>query len=495
MSQPSPDTPRPTNAPHPFDLPSGDLILRTADFVDFRVHTLQPHPSAPHADAEAQTTPVVPVSEDSATLELLLRLVYPISKPRAKMEDPHMIVPALQAAAKYEMELPVDILSERLIAIVPKSPLQVWAAACRTGLEDVARQAAVALRTSWARDGTGEVLSFMDDLGDMSGISAADYLRLKQFLKAEQSVIDEGKLALLSPPVERRRKQPQRRSFKPPRPFSTKLPHPDVTCRSSSQTGSQMSFAAHQAVLHMHSSDLGTRLAELQDVPVSEDVSTPAAVVLDFDEDADVLSALLEACYSLGGTLPTDQTRLARVLVASEKYHMRLIGSKAREAWDQAAILHPLEAYFVAINHGLNKCAEEAARNALRKPVGDYTAVMESAPALAYHRLLIYYDACRQIFKEALENISRRIPPYISNYYNVSTTPLQHVITNFVASAHGVPAKATIQNGCQQGLTHAVSTQIDNASLHTVFVPLIECMTSAADAIESAIDDVRLQFA
>ncbi|EIW58585.1 uncharacterized protein TRAVEDRAFT_124190, partial [Trametes versicolor FP-101664 SS1] len=163
MSQPSPDTSRPTNAPHPFDLPSGDLILRTADLVDFRVHTLflsmaspffatmlalpQPTsasttPSALPAGAETQTTPVVPVSEDSATLELLLRLVYPISKPRAKMEDPHMIVPALQAAAKYEMELPVDILSERLIAIVPKSPLQVWAAACRTGLEDVARQAA-----------------------------------------------------------------------------------------------------------------------------------------------------------------------------------------------------------------------------------------------------------------------------------------------------------------------------------------------------------------
>ncbi|OJT06929.1 hypothetical protein TRAPUB_2225, partial [Trametes pubescens] len=179
MSQPMPDTPRPTRAPHPFDLPSGDLILRTADLVDFHVHTLflsmaspffaamlaLPQP-ATNTMAAVPEAPVVPVFEDSATLELLLRLVYPISKPRAKMEDPQMIVPALHAAAKYEMELPVDILSERLVAIIPNSPLQVWAAACRTGLEDVARQAAVALRTSWVRDGTKEVLSFMDDLGD-----------------------------------------------------------------------------------------------------------------------------------------------------------------------------------------------------------------------------------------------------------------------------------------------------------------------------------------
>ncbi|EIW62832.1 uncharacterized protein TRAVEDRAFT_43155 [Trametes versicolor FP-101664 SS1] len=520
---PSPGTSRTTDAPHPFNLPSADLILRTADLVDFRVHTLflalassffatmltlpQPAadsaPSAPLAGTEPGTPPVVPVSEDSATLELLLRLVYPISKPRAQMEDPQTIVPALRAAVKYEMELPVDILSERLVAIIPKSPLQVWAAACRTGQEDVACQAAVVLRTSWIRDDTKEVLSLMDDLGDMSGISAADYLRLKQFLKAEQSAIDEGQLTLLSPPIASP-PAPQSVSSESPLPFSTKLPSPDVVCRSSSRMGSQTDFAAHQVVMSMYSPVLEARLAELRDVgPISEDRgSTPAAVVLDFDEDADVLSALLKACYSLGDTLPADHARLAEVLVASRKYKMVAIERKAREAWDKAAALHPLEAYFVAINHGLHKCAEEAARNALRESVVEYTAAMESAPALAYHHLLVYFDACRQIFKKHLEDISQRIPDSVyagqPGHYgypqSIYTTAFKNAVTNYVASAHGVPTKATIQNGCQKKILNTMSTEFGNITIHSLFVPLIECMTSAADAIESAINDVRLQL-
>lgn len=118
--------------------------------------------------------------ETSTTLDLLLRLVYPISKSRVQMEDPRGLEPVLQAAIKYEMELPVEIITRRLCEIMPQSPLQVWAAACRTGLEDLARRAAIDLRPSWTPTGAEEALSLLNGLEDMSGISAGDYLRLKQ---------------------------------------------------------------------------------------------------------------------------------------------------------------------------------------------------------------------------------------------------------------------------------------------------------------------------
>ncbi len=238
--------------------------------------------------------------------------------------------------------------------------LQVWAAVCqvRTGLEDVARQAAVALRASWKRtEPESEALSLMDGLGDMSGISAGDYLRLKQFLKADQSDIDAGRLTLLSSPSGTARPR-----YISPYPFSTNLPSTDVICRPSSQRGpgSEKSFRAHQLILSMHSPVLRARLDSLQPCHLSpsatdagEDSSSPApapdATVLEFDEDADVLSALLRACYDCDAGLPTDLQTLAALLLASGEYRMERIARWTSRAWDDAAALRPLEAYFVAL--------------------------------------------------------------------------------------------------------------------------------------------------
>ncbi len=451
---------------HPFDQPSADLILRSADHIDFRVHTQilaqsssvfatmltlpQPAPCTPsedNGDAGPSATPVVSVSEDGATLDLLLRLVYPIPKPYEQMEDAHAILPAMVAATKYDMALPIQIISERIAVITLKNPLQVWAAACRTGLERVARQAAEALKASWTDSGA-DALSFMDGLGDMAGISAGDYYRLKRFLDKSHTEEPGAPAQLLSPSPE------DGCLLLPPPPdlFSTDLPSPDMICRPSSQGGSETpALSAHQIVLSMRSPVLKARLSELRDAFSSGSSSTAAPsqslsmpeVMLDFDEGPEVVSVLLRACYDVEEALPTALDLLAKLVVASQKYKMAFIAPRVRAAWDEAAGGRPFAAYFVALAHGLKACAQEAARNVLRVQLkGAHDPVMEDAPALSYHRLLVYYDSCSAIVKKHLVNAVNSIPEDLNtSYYGnlPSTEPIKAPLRGIATTVRNVP--------------------------------------------------------
>ncbi|KAL1941207.1 hypothetical protein VTO73DRAFT_7419 [Trametes versicolor] len=524
------DSLRCTDAPHPFDLPTADLILRTSDLVDFRVHSQvlglasaffaamlalpeptigTPHPSTHDTDAASKDAPVIPVSEDSTTLELLLRLVYPMPKPHAQMEDAQMMVPALLAATKYDMALPIETMSERLVAIISKSPLQVWAAACRTGLESVARQAAEALKASWTPS-SAEVLPFMDDLGDMSGISAGDYYRLKQFLAVDKSKEENGAFALLSPlPIAGRPSSPSPfPSTVPPSAFSTDLPYPDVACRPSSRSGPDTQFFAHQLLLSMHSPVLKACIAERREA--SEDLSdaTPATsdspfnaspVVLEFDEGPEVVAMLLNVCYDgEEARMPTDLVCLAALSVASRKYQMTRVARWVRAAWDTAAVLHPLEAYFVALSYGLSECAEAAAKTVLTGPVADtYAAVMDTAPALHYHRLLIYYDACRQLVRARLDEISMVIPEFVymtvSNRSNaIHTSVPKNTLKGWIAGADYAPNGA-LKSAFQEALLQAISPGSAFVAREVVR-PFVECVASVPETMDSVLDDVRIQL-
>lgn len=519
---------RHTDAPHPFDLTSADLILRTADLVDFHVHSQvlslaspffasmlalpQPpkvtSPSTNDAGAASKDVPVVPVSEDSKALELLLRLVYPMPKPHAQMEDAQMMVPALLAATKYDMALPIETMSERLLAIIPKSPLQVWAAACRTGLESVARQAAEALKAS-RTPSSAEVLSFMDELGDMSGISAGDYYRLKQFLTVDKSKEENSAFTLLSPPpiTDRPPSSSLSGSTVSPAAFSTDLPSPDVACHPSSGSAPGTQFFAHQLLLCMHSPILKACIAERREASEDSSNATPATsdspsnatpVVLEFDEGPEVVATLLHACYDgEEARMPTDLSRLAELLDVSRKYEMARVARWVRAAWDEAAVLHPLEAYFVALSHGLSEYAEAAAKSVLTGPVADtYATVMETAPALQYHRLLAYYDACRQLVRTRLDEISMMIPEHV--YMTVSsrdrssaiyTSVPKYALKHWIAGADYAPNGA-LKRAFQEALLQAISPGSAFVA-RDVVRPFVECVASVPETMDSVLDDVR----
>ncbi|KAH9852618.1 hypothetical protein C2E23DRAFT_885382 [Lenzites betulinus] len=515
-----PDAPQRTDAAPPFNQPSADLILHTADLVDFRVHSqilaqaspffasmlaLPQPPASPPSSTDAPGAdvgpPVVPVSEDSATLELLLRLVYPIPKARrVQMDDPQKMVPALRAAMKYEMELPIEIMTERLAVITPKNPVQVWAAACRTGLEGVARGAAEALKKTWTRPDKLETLAFMDELGDMSGISAGDYFRLKRYLMSEPGSANES-LKLLSPEspfpqtfLNRKGKKTKKAGSQ----FCTDIPGIDVECLSS-RGGLARSFGAHQSVLASHSSVWKAKLASLRTQHISTESSVPIVLQLDVDEEPDTLSDLLKICYSTP-EIPAGFEAQARLVLAAQKYDIPPhIVAYIRLAWDDAASRNPLEAYFVATNHGLRDYAEAAARKVLAKQTAHlYTSVMEKSPALAYHRMLVYYDASRTMIRDrALQAIAKlpgTISPYDSNYHrytNISVAPVKTAWEG-VIKKEGFGSPGGITQAFQKETPPQYGTTTGTGTVEGFVGAVLHCVLTTQEETERALNDVKI---
>jgi len=137
-----------------FDAPDADLILRSNDDVDFRVHccvlaaaspffrvmfTL-PQPKA-YPSSDSTSFPIVPVSELHQTLDPLLRLIYPVADPPMSTLDD--INPVLAAAYKYDFPSVISTLRKLLIGphFLESSPTRVFAIASRYDLEPEAQVA------------------------------------------------------------------------------------------------------------------------------------------------------------------------------------------------------------------------------------------------------------------------------------------------------------------------------------------------------------------
>ncbi|TFK48579.1 hypothetical protein OE88DRAFT_543672 [Heliocybe sulcata] len=145
----------------PFNRISSDLIFRTTDNIDFRVHKCilaiaSPlHNDASEAESLGRTTDskdgddgaesrtVISVTEDSDVLDKLLRFVYPVASPSLETLDE--LKPVLEAALKYQMEDATDLLRRRLASetFLDREPLRVFAIARYHGFEEETRLAAM----------------------------------------------------------------------------------------------------------------------------------------------------------------------------------------------------------------------------------------------------------------------------------------------------------------------------------------------------------------
>ncbi|KAI0730800.1 hypothetical protein C8Q76DRAFT_716263, partial [Earliella scabrosa] len=340
------------------------------------------------------------------------------------------------------MEWPVALLTKDLLAIVPQAPLKVWAVAARVGLEDVAHKAASEIRSRGTDSKTRlELLKTMlaeTGLQTLEGVLAGDYFRLREFIR---SLSDELSMKLLHPspfphltstllsgfmeafqpedaklphawgssgsrPSLSISKHPIT-SYKPP-----SKPHPDVAVKCRDGTCIQ----AHRIVLDMHSFPL-----KPMSIPMSPPSDPTTEVrptghhrgglhsqtlpVIDLDLKLATLRMLLQVCYEGEEGLPSDLSSLASVMVAADKHGMHKVLRAARRHWDEMMEKQPLEAYFVAVRHDLTSNARNAAKAVLEKPLdGLYVSCMEAAPALVYHRLLVYYANSALAVSVAFEN-------------------------------------------------------------------------------------------
>lgn len=132
----------------PFDTANADIIIRSSDNCDFRVHrvilglasvvfqdmfTVQPQPvssnDAEHSDDFKDGLPIVCLTESSSTLHTLFKLIYPGDPPRISGRSHTLAV--VKAMDKYLIEDYPNTITAALLNLSEKSPHVVLALAFR----------------------------------------------------------------------------------------------------------------------------------------------------------------------------------------------------------------------------------------------------------------------------------------------------------------------------------------------------------------------------
>ncbi|EIW58580.1 uncharacterized protein TRAVEDRAFT_20544 [Trametes versicolor FP-101664 SS1] len=228
---------------------------------------------------------------------------------------------------------------------------------------------------------------------------------------------DSNPSTLLRPPI---REATAAQDASPPQVFRTDIPFTDISCYSSHrESPAQAPFLAHQSVLALHSPVLSGRIASAR-ASVPSDGPGSGPLNLEFEEDAQTVSNILDVCYRAEAGVPVGLSALVPLIQAARKYEMSQVSYWAEVAWPGAAACQPVKAYLLAVTGGLPELAKVAALNMLERPAVElevYTSVMETVPALTYHRLLLYYDACRQSLHCSMEGINRGVAQQIRNAF------------------------------------------------------------------------------
>ena len=196
---PSPAPASPADAIHdagpPFHdiMPGLTVVLRSSDDIDFFViksilakvsvvfrdmfdlPNAAPEVSSPlESDNQRHGLPVIQVTETSRTLNIVLRLCYPVENPDLNnLEDIRLF---LEARRKYMIEAFDQTIKDALAQIAESRPFSVYALASRYALEDVANDAAK--QTLCFSQGDVLVLKNESALKDITG---EQYHRLVQY--------------------------------------------------------------------------------------------------------------------------------------------------------------------------------------------------------------------------------------------------------------------------------------------------------------------------
>ncbi|KAM5530307.1 hypothetical protein V8D89_016031 [Ganoderma adspersum] len=369
-----------TTASYPFNKANADIILRTPDHVDFHVYSqiliaaspffegMFDVPQPPLDQQELKYgRPIINVTENSKALDPLLRICYPINKPK-KLTAGEIEV-ALAAAMKFEMELAITVLTENLRTLAKSSPLEAWGIALTSRCWE-----------TW-------------------GITAGDYFRLREFVRTLGRVPPDFKFLSSS-------SFPKVVQSPPSEIASLSLPDappPDVICRSTND----IEFRAHKAVLSVASTTLQRKVCSptLEEGPSGDHILP----VIQFEEEGNVLHIMLQPSYRCATDvpLPSDLADVTAILAALEKYGLHSAQPFVWSFWQRMAFASPLRAYCLAIRVGHVLGAKEAARLVLNRVIDDiYIQELEHIPALAYHRLLNYYEKCRTVKKHELTKLA-----------------------------------------------------------------------------------------
>ena len=175
-----------------FDAEDADIILRSADREEFRVHkcilsiaspVFRDMFAFPQPQESTHNLPNVDLPETAVTLDILLRYIYPIPSP--KIEDFVTLSNVLISAEKYGAEGVISRFRTVLVSshFLDLDPLRVYAIACRWSfLEEAKLASARTVYADLAKQGEG----CLEDMRYMSGL---DYHRLLVLQQARKDTI------------------------------------------------------------------------------------------------------------------------------------------------------------------------------------------------------------------------------------------------------------------------------------------------------------------
>lgn len=86
--------------------------------------------------------PVIPVTEDSVTLRGILELCYPMAPSIVREKNLDVVLHIIDAAMKYSMDWPVELVAQSLKDLAIDQPLRVYAIAQRHRMPELAEYAA-----------------------------------------------------------------------------------------------------------------------------------------------------------------------------------------------------------------------------------------------------------------------------------------------------------------------------------------------------------------
>jgi hypothetical protein len=194
VPEPAPSAEATRDAGPPFHdiIPGFTVILRSSDNVDFFV--LKPilakvsvvfkdmfelpcgaseNPSSLETDNQRHGLPIIEVTETSSTLNIILRLCYPVENP--DLDDLEDVRYFLEARRKYMIEAFDRTIKDALYRAADSHPFAVFGLASRYALEDVANDAAKRMLCFPHAEVDRKAKPVLKDL------TATQYLRLLQY--------------------------------------------------------------------------------------------------------------------------------------------------------------------------------------------------------------------------------------------------------------------------------------------------------------------------
>ncbi|RDX54026.1 hypothetical protein OH76DRAFT_1057744 [Lentinus brumalis] len=482
----------------PFDRSDADFIMRTSDGVEFRVHRLIlsmassvfegmfsiPKPSALLSDPNI---PDISIPEDSETIDLYLRICYPLIDP----EVPTLLLlrKVVTAGFKYDAPMVVHAMKRELRQprFMDKDPLHVFVIACLWEWEEEAKVAAenVAL--------AGIMVGLFPELLDE--ISAGAYYRLQKLGRTRRrsknkaseprhSVNFNGilplcrRLPLREPPV--RNAIP----FTPQYPF-TSIDGADVILR----TTDSVDFFVHRTIINFASPTFFDTLVQERTMSEERDQDVEHRAVHLVSEDSDVLDVLLRMCYPVEHPHIASAEVYLDVAFAAHRYQFRKVEQTLLKSWSEYSKGAPLRFYFAAVQCGWQAEAKACALQLVTTlSPGDmdnaYVPEMEAASSVPYRHLISYAQACRKAAKTdfQLSDLPGRRCPFPSNCHIRYPTTVSTSTPPFWLSSH--------LNAVKIDLATKSSTDIltSHIKLATILLTTMSDGTSCSETMMSPIE-------